>query len=43
MSEEQLAELKTAIKILDGIMEQTPSRKLADLINGLQEIAEGKL
>lgn len=42
MSDDQRAELKEAIKILDGIMEQTPSRKLADLINGLQELSEEK-
>lgn len=42
LNEEQKASLKRAIEIADAVMEESPSRKLADGINLLQEVVEGK-
>jgi hypothetical protein len=40
LTQEHKDELKPIIKQLDEIMEQYPSRKLADVINALQELSE---
>lgn len=38
MSEEDKAIIRQAIEILDQMMEQSPSRKLADISNGLVDV-----
>ena len=40
MSDEHKAKVKQAIALLDEVMEQAPSRQLADPINQLQALVE---
>ena len=40
MNQELIAKIKSAVKILDGIMEETPSRRIADASNLLEEELE---
>lgn len=42
LDENQITSLKQAIEIADAVMEQSPSQKLAEGINLLQEVVEGK-